>query len=107
MDQSRIAGIGNTYGDEILFQARLHPELPIRHLDAEDVTRLYRAMRRVLKEAITRGAGSENFVDHLPASYLLRHRHPGGRCPRCGGPIALLRVGGRAAYYCPHCQPLA
>ncbi|HSY88657.1 MAG TPA: DNA-formamidopyrimidine glycosylase family protein [Verrucomicrobiae bacterium] len=107
MDQSRIAGIGNTYGDEILFQARLHPELPIRHLDAGDVTRLYRAMRRVLKEAITRGAGSENFVDHLPASFLLRHRHPGGRCPRCGGPIALLRIAGRAAYYCPHCQPLA
>ena len=107
MDQSRIAGIGNSYGDEILFQARLHPELPIRHLDAADVTRLYRAMRRVLKEAITRGAGSENFVDHLPASYLLRHRHPGGRCPHCGGPIALLRIGGRAAYYCPHCQPLA
>jgi len=106
-DQSRIAGIGNIYADEILFQAGLHPELPIRRLDAADVTRLYRAMRRVLKEAIARGAGSENFVDRLPASYLLRHRHPGGRCPRSGGPIAMLRIGGRAAYYCPHCQPLA
>lgn len=107
MDQSRIAGIGNTYGDEILFQARLHPELPIRHLDAAAITRLYRAMRRVLKEAVARGAGSENFVDHLPASYLLRHRQTGGHCPRCGGPIAMLRIGGRAAYYCPRCQPLA
>lgn len=107
MDQRRVAGVGNTYADEILFQARLHPELPIRRLDEAAVARLHRAMRRVLKEAIARGAGSEHFADRLPASYLLRHRHPGGRCPRCGGPIATLRLGGRTTHYCPRCQPLA
>jgi formamidopyrimidine-DNA glycosylase len=107
MDQSRIAGVGNIYADEILFQAGLHPELPIRHLNEAAVARLYRALRRVLKEAIARGAGSEHFADRMPASYLLRHRHPGGRCPRCAGTIATLRLGGRTTYYCPRCQPLA
>jgi hypothetical protein len=64
--------------------------------------------RFIVGQADAKRAGFEfTLVDHLPASYLLRHRHPGGRCPRCGGPIALVRIGGRAAYYCPHCQPLA
>ncbi|HZT18040.1 MAG TPA: DNA-formamidopyrimidine glycosylase family protein [Dongiaceae bacterium] len=106
MDQSRIAGIGNLYADEILFQARLHPELPVSRLTPDEVARLYRDMRRVLKIAVARGAGSEDFLDRLPASYLLRHRGKDERCPRCGGPIQALRMGGRTAYLCPRCQSL-
>jgi formamidopyrimidine-DNA glycosylase len=106
MDQSRIAGVGNIYADEILFQARIHPEMPVRQLGPEQSARLYRDLRRVLKIAIARGAGSENFIDRLPASYLLRYRQKGGHCPRCGTEIQTLRMSGRTTYFCPRCQQL-
>ena len=106
MDQSRIAGIGNIYADEILFQARIHPEKPLRRLTSPEVARLHADLRRVPKIAIARGAGSESFIDKLPASYLLRHRRKGDRCPRCGGPIETLRMAGRTSYFCPRCQSL-
>ena len=106
MDQSRMAGVGNIYADEILFQARIHPEMPVRQLKPEQTARLYASLRRVLRISIARGAGSENFVDRLPVNYLLRHRDKGDHCPRCGSTIQTLRMAGRTAYFCPRCQHL-
>jgi formamidopyrimidine-DNA glycosylase len=106
MDQSQIAGVGNIYADEILFQARIHPEAPVRQLSKDQTARLHGDLRRVLKIAIARGAGSENFIDRLPASYLLRHRDKDGHCPRCSTAIQTLRMSGRTSYFCPRCQRL-
>jgi formamidopyrimidine-DNA glycosylase len=105
MDQGRIAGIGNLYADEILFQAKIHPRTLIGSLSDQQLGDLYRAMRHVLKTAIARGAGSENFSERLPEEYLLRHREKDGSCPRGHGPLQTLRFAGRTAYYCPDCQP--
>jgi formamidopyrimidine-DNA glycosylase len=66
---------------------------------------LFRQIREVLQVAIERGAGAEQFLDRLPESYLLPYREKGGRCPRCGSPIATLKAAGRTSYYCPRCQP--
>lgn len=52
MDQQLVAGIGNIYSDEILFQSRLHPKRPARDLDAAAYRRLHRQLRRVLRTAI-------------------------------------------------------
>jgi formamidopyrimidine-DNA glycosylase len=104
MDQSLIAGIGNIYSDEILFQARLYPRARADQLDAATLRRLLATARRVLRTAIRRGAGSEQGLERLPRSFLLPERRKGGRCPRCGGPVAAARFGGRTAYYCPRCQ---
>ena len=104
MDQSLIAGIGNVYSDEILFQARLHPKTPVEKLDARQIGKLHSAMRRVLKMAIRKGAGSDELFERAPASYLLRHREDGAKCPRCGGKVRTLKAAGRTAYYCPKCQ---
>lgn len=106
MDQSRIAGIGNVYADEILFQAGLHPKTRCDGMEPERVAELFRQMRRVLETAIARRAGSERFLDRLPAGYLLPHRAKGGSCPRCGEAIDSLKVGGRTTCYCPRCQKL-
>jgi formamidopyrimidine-DNA glycosylase len=105
MDQAALAGIGNIYSDEILFQARLHPQTPVDRLAAKARTRLYRAMREVLETAIAVEAGSEHGAERLPRGYLLPQRQKGGRCPACGGALDTVKVGGRTGYYCPHCQP--
>jgi formamidopyrimidine-DNA glycosylase len=105
MNQSRLAGIGNVFSDEILFQARLHPMTPVGKLDDKDIARLYRTMRRVLKVAIDKGAGAEDLPERLPKSFLLRQRQAGAKCPRCGGEIRTMKANGRTAYYCPRCQP--
>ncbi len=101
MDQTLIAGIGNIYSDEILFQARIHPQMKVAALDASQRREVYRAMKAVLKKAIARDADP----DKLPADYLIPHRRAGAACPRCGGNVARLSLGGRSSYFCPRCQP--
>lgn len=105
MDQSRVAGIGNLYADEILFQARLHPGAVAQTLDPATRLRLFGAIKHVLRTAIDCGAGAEDLTERLPEDFLLRQRHPGGRCPRCGTALAIDKRGGRTSYHCPKCQP--
>lgn len=104
MDQTVMAGIGNIYSDEILFQAGIYPQTRTDRLDAQTRRRLYRQIKRVLKTAVERGAGAELAPDNLPRSFLLPHREKGGRCPRCGGELGTIKSSGRTAYYCSHCQ---
>jgi formamidopyrimidine-DNA glycosylase len=105
MDQMRIAGIGNTYSDEILFQARLHPALRAGSLGGAATRRLFNVMKSVLETAIEHDAGAANFRDRLPRYWLLPERRDGGHCPRCGSAIRANKIGGRTAYFCPTCQP--
>jgi formamidopyrimidine-DNA glycosylase len=105
MDQSRVAGIGNIFADEILFQARVHPGMAANLLDTGGRRRLFDAIRSVLRTAIDCGAGAENFTDRLPKGFLLPERHAGGHCPRCGTRLAIDKRGGRTSYHCPNCQP--
>jgi formamidopyrimidine-DNA glycosylase len=107
MDQSVVAGVGNVYSDEILFQAKLHPKTPAESFDAQALKRLYRTMRRVLETAIEKGAGAEDLERRVPKRWLLPHRSKGAACPVCGGKVAALKLQGRTAYYCPACQPAA
>jgi formamidopyrimidine-DNA glycosylase len=105
MDQMVVAGIGNIYSDEILFQARLHPRMRADRLDRGELKRLFTKTGSVLRTAVRRGGGSEQMLERLPRGFLIRERKKGGRCPRCGGAIAAIKFSGRTAYYCPHCQP--
>lgn len=100
MDQSKIAGIGNVYSDEILFQAGIHPRTQLKRLDEEEIAALYRTMGQVLRTAIEHQARPEEF----PSDYLTPHRHPEGQCPICGEEVARVKVSGRSAYYCPNRQ---
>ena len=101
LNQNFVAGIGNLYSDEILYQCGLHPETPAHQLSKSDVGDLYYQMRRVLEKAIECQDSPRDFPD----SYLLPHRYPGGRCPE-GDPLEVIKVGGRTTYYCPEKQPL-
>jgi formamidopyrimidine-DNA glycosylase len=104
MDQAVVAGIGNIYADEILFQARIDPRARSNGLAPAQLRRLHRTITKVLKTAVARGAGSENFAEHLPKSFLLPARKKGGRCPRCAAALKTLKSGGHTGYFCPRCQ---
>ncbi len=104
MDQEIVAGIGNIYSDEILFQARVNPAARLDKLTPNQLKQLFLKMREVLRTAIARGAGSEQFTERMPKTALLPERKKGGRCPRCRSPLKVFKVGGRTAYCCPKCQ---
>jgi len=104
MDQGLIAGIGNIYSDEILFQAGVHPKTRVDKLDAGRLNLIYRKTRSVLETAIERGTGSEQFTARAPKGSLLPERKKGGCCPRCGDFLKTLKVSSRTAYYCARCQ---
>lgn len=104
MDQQIVAGIGNIYSDEILFQARIDPATRTDELAPSQLNRLFVQMRKVLKTAVSRGAGSEQFVDRMPRGSLLPQRKKGGHCPRCRSSLRIFKLGSRTAYCCPRCQ---
>ncbi len=104
MDQQIIAGIGNIFSDEILFQARIDPTARTEELTPSQLKQLFQHMREVLKTAIVCGAGSEQFTERMPKGALLPERKKGGRCPRCRSPLKVFKLGGRTAYCCPRCQ---
>ncbi len=100
MDQSMIAGIGNIYSDEIVYQAGVYPKARADELDNSSVEKLSRAVRDVLETAIEVGADPSR----MPRSYLLPVREKGGVCPGCGAEIETAKISGRTGYYCPKCQ---
>lgn len=105
MDQHVVAGIGNVYADEILFQARVHPATPARALSHAAQERVLRQTKTVLSTAIDRGAGADDMVLRVPTSWLLRRRERGGKCPHCGRPLTVKAIGGRKTYFCSRDQP--
>lgn len=101
MDQETIAGLGNVYVDEILFQAKVHPEASVNELNDAQLKILYEQMNIVLKTAIQAQADPEN----MPKSFLIRHRgEKEARCPNCSECLSKIKVSGRTTYFCPNCQ---
>ena len=112
LDQSLTAGLGNWIVDEVLFQAKIHPERVANTLTPAEIKRVHAAIQLVLRTAIAHEANYRDF----PASFLIHAREwddsatPGTDqhqfCPRHPKtPIAKSYVGGRATYTCPRCQP--
>jgi formamidopyrimidine-DNA glycosylase len=96
MTQEIIAGIGNLYADETLFQTAIHPRRPVDELSPEEVRAIFTTMRRMLRDVIARKQRNAGY----PARYLIQHREEGERCPKCGGTIKRAVVFGRTTYFC-------
>lgn len=111
LDQKVVAGIGNIYVDEILFDARIHPRRRASTLSAEEWARLHAAIRRNLAAGIEhRGTTVRLYRDVLGRpgehqNHLRVFEREGEECPGCGGRVVRERVGGRGTYLCPVCQP--
>ena len=113
LDQTRVAGIGNIYADEILHRARLRPDRPANTIDAAATWRLHAAIIGVLGAAIAVGGstlGDAQYVDvdGGRGSFQDEHRvygRTGERCITCGrGWIRRTVSGGRSTHFCPVCQ---
>ena len=96
MTQEIIAGLGNLYVDETLFQTGIHPRRAVDKLTDAEKRAVFTTMRKILRENIARqGRGAD-----WPARYLVHHREEGERCPKCGGTIQRTVVFGRTTYFC-------
>ncbi|HVP89686.1 MAG TPA: bifunctional DNA-formamidopyrimidine glycosylase/DNA-(apurinic or apyrimidinic site) lyase [Terriglobales bacterium] len=110
LDQTVVAGIGNIYADETLFDAGVHPETPAPALTANDLRRLWESARKILARAIeAKGSSLSDYVDAegREGSYQEFHQvygRAGEPCGRCGRPVRRTVVGGRGTYCCPRCQ---
>ncbi len=112
LDQSIIAGIGNIYCDEVLWQARIHPLTPAREIADPTIALLRDAIVNTLSEAIEhqgstirdfrfQGDRSGNFAERLKV-----FGRTGLPCPRCKTPVIKLKVAQRGTHICPHCQQI-
>jgi formamidopyrimidine-DNA glycosylase len=112
LDQRTLAGLGNIYVDEALWYAKLHPLREAGALDANELKRLHRAIRKALELGLAR-QGSTLSDYRLPdgsSGSMQKEFRVYGRvaepCDRCGTEIAKTRVGGRGTWFCPRCQAL-
>jgi formamidopyrimidine-DNA glycosylase len=109
-DQKFVAGIGNMYADEALFSAGIHPLRPANSLSGDEIKRLHKAIRRVLRTGIANNGAT--FSDYRrPGGEKGRQQdafnvaHRGGQtCYVCSTPIVRIPVRNRGTCYCPRCQ---
>jgi len=115
LDQTIIAGLGNIYADEALWEAGIHPLRTADSLNNQEIASLHKAIPKVLQQGLANqgtslGNGQGNFqsVDRRGRNQeaLKIFRRSGQACPRCGTTIERLKVGQRSTHICPHCQKI-
>ena len=112
MDQEKLAGVGNIYANEALFAARIMPTRKANSLTAEEVGRLREAIINVLNEAIKyKGTSDEDEAYRQITGekgnfqkFLKVYGKEGQKCPKCGGIIKRVSLGGRGTFFCEQCQ---
>lgn len=110
MDNAVVAGIGNIYATETLFAANISPLRPAGKLTRRECGTLAAEAKRILARAIELGGSSiSDFlnVDGTEGKFaqeIAVYGRAGQSCPRCGGMIETVRLGGRSSAWCPNCQ---
>ncbi|GLT95329.1 hypothetical protein SLE2022_130180 [Rubroshorea leprosula] len=104
LDQSFISGIGNWVADEVLYQARIHPQTPASNLSKENCATLLKSIKEVLEKAVEVGADSSQF----PSNWILHSRdNKPGKAFVDGKKIEFISAGGRTTAYVPELQKLS
>ncbi|MFA6047351.1 MAG: bifunctional DNA-formamidopyrimidine glycosylase/DNA-(apurinic or apyrimidinic site) lyase [Parcubacteria group bacterium] len=110
MDQNLIAGIGNIYRSEILFEAGILPERLIKDLSNKERKEIYKYIKIVLNKAIKlRGTSDSDYRDTsgAPGNFhkvLKVYRREKKKCQKCDTIIVRKKMGGRSVFYCTKCQ---
>ncbi len=105
-DQQMIAGIGSTYADEILFDAKISPVRYVNTLCSMEIEQLRRSITKVLENAIEQiriCIGNSLFTDEV-CDFMRVYKRTGQACLVCGTKIAEIRYANTRTYYCPRCQ---
>lgn len=112
LNQQKIAGLGNIYANEALFEARIHPARSAHTLSRQEAQRLFESIPAVLRRALAAGGTSiesyrtpQGELGHFQDESSVYGR-AGKPCPRCASLIQRISQGGRSSYFCPRCQPL-
>ncbi|MFA6446812.1 MAG: bifunctional DNA-formamidopyrimidine glycosylase/DNA-(apurinic or apyrimidinic site) lyase [Patescibacteria group bacterium] len=111
MDQKIIAGIGNIYADEALFDANINPSRPTWTLTKPELLRLARSIQKILRQSIK--VQGTSFRDYVNAegkkggfeNKLKVYGKKGLPCPVCATAIQKTTVSQRGTHFCPKCQP--
>ena len=107
LEQSIVSGMGNLYADESLFLASISPLRPASKLSLKEISRLKDGIVTSLTTALEKY--DQDRKEHWPdpamglSSWSIP-REKNGVCPRCGGPISMIRVRARGTCFCPKCQ---
>lgn len=110
LDQRLIAGLGNIYADESLFEAAIHPLTAANALSDDQARRLNRAIKLTLRRALRhRGSSLRDYVDADGGAGAFQKLHQvydraGQPCRTCRTPIQRIVLGGRSTCFCPKCQ---
>ena len=96
VDQRLVAGIGNMWLAESLWQARVSPWRQVRDVSDEELAAVLGWAQLAMRDSV-RGVRPRRFV----------YRRAGRPCTRCGTPVESRGLGdaNRTAYWCPRCQP--
>lgn len=110
LDQTTVAGLGNIYVDETLWQSKIHPLSLADKIPAEKVADLWESINETIEVATEkRGTTVHSYLDANGQvggyqNMLQVYGHAGEECPRCGTTLEKIKVSGRGTTFCPHCQ---
>ncbi len=110
LNQKLLRGVGNIYADESLFRAGIRPRRRASAITRAQFSKLHRALREVLREAIALGGSSiSDYVDADGGEGFFQFQHrvygcEGEPCLVCQSPIRRIVLAGRSSHYCPKCQ---
>jgi len=110
LDQETVAGVGNIYADETLFDAGINPKTESRNLKSSELKKLCNSLVKILNISI--GEGGTTFSDFrdlegINGNYGGKawvYRRSGKRCRKCGETILREKICGRSTHWCPNCQ---
>lgn len=112
MDQQLIAGIGNIYANEILFDAKINPQRRASSLSAREIQRLHHSIANILRSAIEHFGTSYSAYRTLGGEvgenqkFLKVYQRKDLQCPNCGTSIAKTVMNSRSTFYCKKCQAM-
>lgn len=101
LDQQIIAGVGNLYADEALFQAQIRPDRLTKELSEEDIIRLAEKIKKIMMHAVHQG---NEYGEPFTSDYFISFRKKDGHCPICNSPLSRQHIAQRTTYFCETCQ---
>lgn len=110
LDQTIVAGLGNIYVDEVLWQSKIHPLSIANKIPAEKIKLLQQNINTEIAKAIKlRGTTVHTYLDATGKTggfqeYLQVYGHAKEKCARCGNLLEKIKVSGRGTTFCPKCQ---
>lgn len=102
MDQSVVAGLGNIYAAEALWEAEMDPRKPAAKVSRAKLEKLVDAIRLVLSPRKRRPG---RYTEKRDVGRFAVYDRAGKSCRRCDGTIERIIQAGRSTYFCPGCQP--